>query len=264
MLASDEDAASAASIDAVAFRALHGTLARFYRVMVIDTGNNMRASNWQAAIEAADQVVIVSTVREDTAQSAAWAVDALRATGHEDVVRKAVTVLSDPAPRRDPALADRLHDHFGRLTRAVLDVPYDRSLVGGAPLEWTRWTPDPGGVAARHGRGGGRPVAQVFAVMGKMGPWRPPRPPGPPSSRVPAGVSAPRSPRARRPGVPARAARPDRGAPAATAQRIAAAHPDAEVHVVAVDLVDPGAVRSAAAAPRRLWAPWTCWCTTPG
>jgi MinD-like ATPase involved in chromosome partitioning or flagellar assembly len=135
VLASDEDAASAASIDAFAFRSLHRTLQRFYRVLVVDTGNNMRASNWQAAIEAADQVVVVSTVREDTSQSAAWALDALRAAGKEDVVRRAVTVLSDPATRRDAALHQRLHDHFGRLTRVVLDVPYDPSLVAGGPLD---------------------------------------------------------------------------------------------------------------------------------
>ena len=138
VLASDEDAASAASIDAFAFRSLHRTLSRFYRIMVVDTGNNMRASNWQAAIEAADQVVIVSTVREDTAQSAAWAIDALRATGHGDAVRNAVTVLSAPAPRRDDRLATRLHEHFGQLTRTVVDVPYDPSLVGGSPLEIDR------------------------------------------------------------------------------------------------------------------------------
>ncbi|WP_035060264.1 MinD/ParA family ATP-binding protein, partial [Cellulomonas bogoriensis] len=142
VLASDEDAASAASIDAEAFRALHRTLTRFYRVMVVDTGNNMRASNWQAAIEVADQVVIVSTVREDTAQSAAWAVDALRATGHEDIVRNAVTVLSDPAPRRDRELAERLHEHFGRLTRSVIDVPYDRALVAGGPIDVDALSPD--------------------------------------------------------------------------------------------------------------------------
>ena len=135
VLASDEDAASAASIDGFAFRSLHRTLSRFYRVMVVDTGNNMRASNWQAAIDAADQVVIVSTVREDTAQSAAWAIDALRATGHAEAVRNAVTVLSDPGPQRDAELVARLHEHFGRLTRAVVDVPYDASLVGGSPLQ---------------------------------------------------------------------------------------------------------------------------------
>ena len=135
VLASDEDAASAASIDAFAFRSLHRTLSRFYRLLVIDTGNNMRASNWQAAIEAADQVVVVSTMREDTAQSAAWALDALRATGHADVVRHAVTVLSQPSPRRDAELAARLHDHFGRLTREVFEVPYDPALVAGGPID---------------------------------------------------------------------------------------------------------------------------------
>jgi MinD-like ATPase involved in chromosome partitioning or flagellar assembly len=135
VLASDEDAASVVSIDAAAFRALHATLARFYRLLVIDTGNNMRASNWQAAIEAADQLVVVATMREDTAQSAAWALDALRATGHDDAVRRAVTVLSLPGPHRDAELAARLHDHFGRLTRAVFEVPYDPSLVAGAPID---------------------------------------------------------------------------------------------------------------------------------
>ncbi|KGM15142.1 hypothetical protein N867_11685, partial [Actinotalea fermentans ATCC 43279 = JCM 9966 = DSM 3133] len=135
VLASDEDAASAASVDGFAFRALHRTLLRFYRLLVIDTGNNMRASNWQAAIEAADQVVVVSTMREDTAQSAAWALDALRATGHEEAVARAVTVLSQPAPRIDTELTARLHDHFGRLTRAVLEVPYEPALVSGGPIE---------------------------------------------------------------------------------------------------------------------------------
>jgi MinD-like ATPase involved in chromosome partitioning or flagellar assembly len=137
VLASDEDAASAASIDAQAFSSLHHTLARFYRIMVIDTGNNMRASNWQAAVDVADQLVIVSTIREDTAQSAAWAIDALRATGHEEAVRRAVTVLSAPDAKIDKRLRARLHEHFGKLTRVVLDVPHDPALVAGGPLDVT-------------------------------------------------------------------------------------------------------------------------------
>ncbi|MBB2924680.1 chromosome partitioning protein [Cellulomonas cellasea] len=136
VLASDEDAASAASVDAHGFTSLHTALSRFYRVMVIDTGNNMRASNWQAAIDAADQLVIVSTVREDTAQSAAWAIDALRATGHAEMVRHAVTVLSAPEPKVDKHLRKRLHEHFGALTRAVLDVPHDKRLIPGGPIEY--------------------------------------------------------------------------------------------------------------------------------
>lgn len=141
VLASDEDAASAASVDAESFRSLHRLLSQFYRVLVIDTGNNMRASNWRAAIEAADQLVVVSTVREDTAQSAAWALDALRAGGHEDAVRRAVTILSDPAPRADRDLRKRLRAHFGALTRAVVEVPYEPALVGGGRIDYRKLRP---------------------------------------------------------------------------------------------------------------------------
>lgn len=141
VLASDEDAASAASIDDQAFRRLHQALARFYRLMVIDTGNNMRSSNWQAAIEAADQLVIVSTVREDTAQSAAWLVDALRGAGKEHVVDQAVTVLSAPARKPDTDLRARLHDHFTQLTRTVIDVPHDPALVDGGPITYDALAP---------------------------------------------------------------------------------------------------------------------------
>ena len=141
VLASDEDAAASSTIDAVAFRRLHATLSRFYRVIVVDTGNNMRASNWTAAIESADQLVIVSTEREDTAASAAWLLDGLREKGQLDKVRQAVTVLAAPAKNRDTPLTERLHTHFRQLTRAVLDVPYDPALVGGGPLSFEALAP---------------------------------------------------------------------------------------------------------------------------
>lgn len=140
VLASDEDAASAGLIDAEAFTALHATLSCFYRVMVVDTGNNIRAENWQAAVEAADQLVIVSTIREDTAQSAAWLADALGATGKEQLVRSAVTVLTAPARASDTQLGRRLHEHFARLTRSVLSVPHDPSLVAGGPINYDALT----------------------------------------------------------------------------------------------------------------------------
>lgn len=141
VLASDENAASVASVDAESFQRLHRLLSQFYRVLVVDTGNNMRASNWRAAVDAADQLVVVTTIREDTAQSAAWALDALRAMGHEDAVRKAVTVLSAPDPKVDKSLHKRLRTHFGALTRTVVDVPYERALVSGGPIDYDRLRP---------------------------------------------------------------------------------------------------------------------------
>lgn len=134
VLASDEDAAASSTIDAAAFRSLHSTLSRFYRVLVIDTGNNMRASNWEAAVEAADQLVVVTTVNEETAASAAWLLDGLRQKGHQDKVSQAVTILSSPGDTVQPELTQRLHSHFAALTRVVLEVPYDPGFQSGGPL----------------------------------------------------------------------------------------------------------------------------------
>lgn len=141
VLASDEDAASAESIDAAAFHELHGLLSRFYRVMIVDTGNNMRASNWQAAVEAADQLVIVSTVREDSAASAAWLVDGLRAMGHEDKVKEAVTLLGAPEATAEKQLVRRLRGHFESLTREVLHIPHDPALVQGGRIPFDALNP---------------------------------------------------------------------------------------------------------------------------
>lgn len=142
VLASDEDAAASSTIDAQGFNELHATLSRFYRVIVVDTGNNMRASNWEAAVAAADQLVIVSTLREDTAASAAWLVDGLYEKGHEAKIREAVTVLASPTKIPDPQLHNRLHGHFKSLTRAVLDVPHDPALVDGGTLNFDALTPE--------------------------------------------------------------------------------------------------------------------------
>lgn len=141
VLASDEDAKASSTINAEAFNELHSTLSRFYRVIVVDTGNNMRASNWEAALDAADQVVIVSTIREDTAASAAWLVDGLHEKGHAEKVRNAVTVLAAPSKVADAQLNRRLHGHFASLTRAVLDVPHDPALVDGGTLNFDALAP---------------------------------------------------------------------------------------------------------------------------
>ncbi|TFD79934.1 MinD/ParA family ATP-binding protein [Cryobacterium fucosi] len=133
-LASDLDPAGVSTIDGPAFRRLYAVLSRFYRVLVVDTGNNMRASNWEAAVETADQLVVVSTIHEDTGYGAAALLEGLRQKGHADKVARAVTILTAPATTVDAALSRRLHDHFGQLTRAVCDVPHDPAIVAGGPL----------------------------------------------------------------------------------------------------------------------------------
>ncbi len=142
VLASDEDAAASSTIDAAAFDRLHGVLSRYYRLLIVDTGNNMRASNWVAAVAAADQLVIVSTVREDTAASAAWLLDGLREKGFDHKIDEAVTILAAPSAKPDRKLAERLERHFAQVTGDVVHVPFDAALVDGGPIDFDALSPE--------------------------------------------------------------------------------------------------------------------------
>ncbi|MBF4562482.1 chromosome partitioning protein [Microbacterium sp. VKM Ac-2870] len=142
VLASDEDAAASSTIDAAGFDRLHNVLSRYYRLLIVDTGNNMRASNWVAAVAAADQLVIVSTVREDTAASAAWLLDGLREKGFDHKIDEAVTILAAPSAKPDRKLADRLERHFSQVTAEVVHVPFDPALVDGGPIDFDALSPE--------------------------------------------------------------------------------------------------------------------------
>ena len=115
---------------------MHQLLERFYRVILVDTGNNMRAENWLAAAEAADLLVVTSTVREDTGYSGLWMLDALQDAGYEDLKRKTISVISDPSPKVDAKLAHDLEQVYEQRTRAVYRVPYDPVLVAGSVVPY--------------------------------------------------------------------------------------------------------------------------------
>ena len=138
VLASDERPDVTGTIRAQDFDAIHKLLERFYRVILIDTGNNMRAENWLAAAGAADLLVVTSTVREDTGYSGLWMLDALQDAGYQNLKYKAITVLSDPSAQVDSKLADDLVDVYQQRTRGVYRVPYDPALVAGSVVPYAQ------------------------------------------------------------------------------------------------------------------------------
>ncbi|WP_235959226.1 MinD/ParA family ATP-binding protein [Nocardioides acrostichi] len=135
-LASDERPDVTGMIRAEDFDSVHALLQRFYRITLVDTGNNMRAENWLAAAKKADLLVVTSTVREDTGYSGLWMLDALADAGYSDLKQRTVTVLSDPSPKVDKALADDLVDVYEQRTRGVYRVPYDPMLVAGSVVPY--------------------------------------------------------------------------------------------------------------------------------
>jgi MinD-like ATPase involved in chromosome partitioning or flagellar assembly len=138
VLASDESANVTGQIHADDFNSIHQLMMRFYRVILIDTGNNMRAENWLAAADAADLLVVTSTVREDTGYSGLWMLDALQDAGYQNLKYKTVTVLSDPSSTVDTKLAADLVDVYQQRTRGVYRVPYDPALVAGSVLPYAQ------------------------------------------------------------------------------------------------------------------------------
>ncbi len=138
VLASDERPDVTGMIHAGDFNAVHKLLERFYRVILIDTGNNLRAENWLAAADAADLLVVTSTVREDTGYSGLWMLDALQDAGYQNLKRKTVTVLSDPSAQVDSKLAHDLVQVYEQRTRAVYRVPYDPVLVAGSAVPYAQ------------------------------------------------------------------------------------------------------------------------------
>jgi MinD-like ATPase involved in chromosome partitioning or flagellar assembly len=141
VLASDEAATAGEMLTARAVRDLREVVGRFYKIILVDTGNNVRAENWQAAVDATDQLVITMSARNDSAETAARLLDHLEQTGRRELVRRAVTVVTMPPHSKDvnPRAIER---HFDQRCRIALRVPYDRHLDSGAPVRFAAIAPE--------------------------------------------------------------------------------------------------------------------------
>ncbi|MFD0786627.1 chromosome partitioning protein, partial [Micromonospora azadirachtae] len=135
VLASDESATGGEMLTASAFAELREVVSRFYKLIFVDTGNNVRAQNWQAAMDATDQLVVTMSARNDSAETAARMLDHLEQSGRQRLVRQAVTVVSMPPSRKDIDLP-AIQEHFAARTRSVLLAPYERLIDSGEPIRY--------------------------------------------------------------------------------------------------------------------------------
>lgn len=135
VLASDESATGGEMLTASAFAEIRDVVSRFYKLIFVDTGNNVRAQNWQAAMDATDQLLVTMSARNDSAETAARMLDHLEQSGRQRLVRQAVTVVSMPPSRKEIDLP-AIQEHFAARTRAVLLAPYERLIDTGEPIRY--------------------------------------------------------------------------------------------------------------------------------
>jgi MinD-like ATPase involved in chromosome partitioning or flagellar assembly len=140
VLAGEEDPRFSWRLDPPTVRRVLDLLTRTHEVICVDTGNNVESGNWRTIMEAADQLVITSVPREDSAFSADWMMDVLIELGREDLVNGAVTLVSMTTPNPGPMQTDLVR-HFKTRNRAVCVVPYDPVLEQGGWIDHTVLAP---------------------------------------------------------------------------------------------------------------------------
>jgi cellulose biosynthesis protein BcsQ len=152
VLRSDENEEGDHEVTAEEVDIAHQVLTRYYRLVVMDSGNTARAANWRRMIDHTNQLVVPVTAIEDRAEAARLTLQTLESRGGHDaeLARNAVVIVSEStdakrsmsgdALKRAKDEAQRIADGFAPYVRAVVRIPYDPALVNG-PIRYEALQP---------------------------------------------------------------------------------------------------------------------------
>ncbi|MFE4542426.1 MinD/ParA family protein [Arthrobacter sp. NPDC056727] len=152
VLRSDENDEGDHEVTAEEVDIAHQVLTRYYRLIVMDSGNTARAANWRRMIHHTNQLVVPVTAIEDRAEAARLTLQTLESRGGHDaeLARNAVVIVSEStdakrsmsgdALKRAKDEAQRIAEGFAPHVRAVVRIPYDPALVNG-PIRYDALQP---------------------------------------------------------------------------------------------------------------------------
>ncbi|WP_300084229.1 AAA family ATPase [Propioniciclava sp.] len=117
-------------------------VAKYYRLIFIDTGNDESDPVWLEAIEHADQIVVPTTTRADHAEAGALLLDALRGRDQHSrqLADNAVAVVTQADPRASKTDIINIVTGYDELAREVVTIPHDPAIVDGI-LQWDSLRP---------------------------------------------------------------------------------------------------------------------------
>ena len=121
-------------ITAGEFDALHRVAAKYFRLIVLDSGNDESAPRWLQMIDRTDQLVIATTALGEHAEAGALLLEALAQRDERSarLAQNAVVVVSQSERSGGLPAAQRIADGFAPISRAAVTIPYDDALHGGA------------------------------------------------------------------------------------------------------------------------------------
>ncbi len=124
----EEQRVSAKDVDRI-----HAVAARYYRLIVMDSGNDESDPLWRRMIDRTDQLVVATTTRDEHAEAGALLLDALaeRDERSAQLAANAVTVVNQADQKAPMAEVKRVVDGYRQLTRDVVHVPFDPAMIDG-------------------------------------------------------------------------------------------------------------------------------------
>ncbi|WP_260980099.1 hypothetical protein [Agrococcus jejuensis] len=113
--------------------AIHAVASRYYRLIVIDSGNDESDPMWLRMIDHADQIVVATTTRADHAEAGALLLEALAERDERSAIlaKRSVVVVSQADPKASRQDVDGVIGGYGPLAREVVRIPFDQAIVDG-------------------------------------------------------------------------------------------------------------------------------------
>lgn len=129
--------ASEQKVTADNFDDLHEVASKYFRLNIVDSGNDETAERWLRMIHHTDQLVIATTTLEEHAEAGALLLEALQARGgrYAELSQNAVVIVSQSDKNGTAAQAQEIADGFAQLARRAVTIPYDAALHKGR-IRW--------------------------------------------------------------------------------------------------------------------------------
>jgi MinD-like ATPase involved in chromosome partitioning or flagellar assembly len=132
VLRSDSDVDGTHEVTAEEVDVLHRVVSKYYRLILMDSGNNHRSAEWNRMIDHADQLVVPTTNEEDRVEAALLTLQGLdlKSERSAGLAANAVVVVSE-RQEGEARLSQETAEKFCPYVRDVVVVPFDPALKSG-------------------------------------------------------------------------------------------------------------------------------------
>lgn len=119
--------------DASDVERIHQVASKFYRLIIIDSGNDESDPLWRAMIEHTDQLVVATTTSDEKAEAGALLLEDLAESSPRGqlLADNAVVVVSQAEQNAKPHDLAQIASGFAPLARDVATIPHDPAMVDG-------------------------------------------------------------------------------------------------------------------------------------